>query len=122
MAWIASQSRASLFTTTLTKAEVFYGVRLLPDGGRKQRLWDVTQAIFNDDFSGQLLSFDSDAADAYAEIASLRRRTGRPISQMDAMIAAVARSRGAKLATDNTRDFVDCGIEIIDPWSVSAAE
>src|SRR3546814_7209760 len=53
---------------------------------------------------------------AYAEIAADRRRTGRPISQFDAQIAAIVRSRGGLLASRNVRDFVDCGIEAIDPW------
>jgi predicted nucleic acid-binding protein len=63
-----------------------------------------------------VLSFDRDAADVYAEIAAVRKKAGKPISQFDAMIAAVVRSRGACLATRNTRDFVDCGIELVDPW------
>jgi predicted nucleic acid-binding protein len=63
-----------------------------------------------------VLNFDDDAADAYAEIAASRKNAGRPISQFDAMIAAMARSRGARLATRNTKDFVDCRIDVIDPW------
>ena len=63
-----------------------------------------------------MLSFDGDAADAYAEIMAARKNAGRRMSQSDAVIAAVARSRGASLATRNVKDFVDCGIEIINPW------
>jgi predicted nucleic acid-binding protein len=118
LAWLARPPRASLFTTTITRAEVFYGVSVLPSGTRKQNLWDATLGIFNVDFSGQVLGFDSDAADAYAAIAAHRKSVARPISQFDAMIAEIARSRGATLATRNTKDFVDCGIEIVDPWNV----
>jgi len=107
-----------LFTTTITRAEVFYGVSVLPSGTCNQNLWDATPGIFNVDFSGQVLGFDSDAADSYAAIAAHRKSLGRPISQFDAMIAAIARSRGATLATRNTKDFLDCGIEIVDPWNV----
>jgi predicted nucleic acid-binding protein len=116
LAWLSRQSRSALFTTTVTRGEVFYGIRLLPVGARRQGLWDATQAIFNEDFAGRVLNFDCDAADAYAEIAASRKAAGKPISQFDAMIAAVARSRGAHLATRNVRDFVDCGIDIVDPW------
>jgi predicted nucleic acid-binding protein len=52
----------------------------------------------------------------YADIAAARRATGRPISQLDAMIVAVARSRGASLATRNAKDFEDCGVDVINPW------
>jgi toxin FitB len=116
LAWLTSQPRSSLFTTTLTRGEVFYGIRLLPAGARRQGLWDASRAIFDEDFAGQVLGFDSDAADAYAEIAATRKNIGRPISQFDAMVAAVARSRGASLATRNVKDFVDCGVDIVDPW------
>lgn len=116
--WLAKQPRASLFTTTVTQGEILYGIRLLTDGKRRRGLWDAAKQIFSEDFAGQVLSFDSDAADMYAEIAVSRRLAGRPISQFDAMIAAMARSRGASLATRNVQDFEGCGIDIVDPWIV----
>jgi toxin FitB len=114
--WLASQSRGSLFTTTITRGEVLYGIRLLTDGKRRRGLWDAAQKIFSEDLADQVLSFDSDAADMYAEIAASRRTAGKPISQFDAMIVAMARSRGATLATRNVKDFEDCGVDVIDPW------
>lgn len=70
VAWLARQQRTSVFTTTVTRAEVFYGIHLLPAGARKHKLRDATQAIFDLNFAGQLLSFDSEAADVYAAIAA----------------------------------------------------
>jgi predicted nucleic acid-binding protein len=116
LTWLEAQSRSALFTTTITRAELLYGVRLLPDGQRKTRLWEAVQAIFVSDMAGQVLGFDNDAADAYAEIAASRKAAGKPISLFDAMIAAIAKSRGARLATHNAKDFADCGIPLIDPW------
>ena len=115
--WLADQPRASLFTTTVTRGEILYGIRLLPDGKRRQGLWDVSNKIFDEDFAGQVLSFDSDAADIYAQIAASRRIAGKPISQFGAMIAAMARSRGAILATRTVKDFDECGIDVINPWA-----
>jgi toxin FitB len=115
--WLANQPRASLFTTTLTRGEILYGIRLLSDGKRRRGLWDAARKIFDDDFADQVLSFDSDAADMYAEIAASRRAAGKPISQFDAMIVAMARSRGASLATRNVKDFEDCGVDVINPWT-----
>jgi predicted nucleic acid-binding protein len=106
-----------LFTTTVTQGEVLFGIRLLADGKRRRGLWNAAKEIFSEDFAGQVLSFDSDAADMYAEIAASRRGAGRPISQFDAMIAAMARSRGASLATRNVQDFEGCGIDVVDPWT-----
>lgn len=118
MTWLTSQPRAALFTTAITRAEIFYGLGLLPDGSRRRELTTAVEAIFDEDFAGRVLGFDSDAADAYATIAVARRSTGKPISQFDAMIAACARSRGAALATRNVKDFIDCEIAIINPWAV----
>lgn len=117
MAWLANQPRASLFTTTVTRGEILYGIRLLSDGKRRRGLWDAARKIFDEDFAGRVLSFDSEAADMYAEISASRRAGGEPISQFDAMIAAVARSRGASLATRNVKDFDDCGVDVINPWT-----
>jgi predicted nucleic acid-binding protein len=116
LAWLTDQPRGSVFTTTVTQGEILYGIRLLPDGKRRRGPWDAAQAIFNEEFSERLLSFDADAASAYAEIVASRRAAGRPISQFDAMIAAMTRSRGANLATRNVKDFDDCGIDVINPW------
>ena len=65
---------------------------------------------------GRVLPFDGPAAVTFAAICAERTRLGRPISQFDAQIAAIARSRGAALATRNTPDFDECGIDVIDPW------
>jgi hypothetical protein len=86
------------------------------DGNDGWGLWDAAKKIFDEDFADQVLSFDSDAADMYAEIAS-RRTAGKPISQFDAMIVSMARSRGAGLATRNVKDFEDYGVDVVNPWS-----
>lgn len=116
IAWLNEQPRPSLFTTTVSRGEILYGIRILPEGQRRQRLWGAALGIFNEDFMGRVLDFDNDAADIYAEIGASRRAVGRPIAQFDAMIAAITRSRGAVLATRNTADFEGCGIEVVNPW------
>jgi toxin FitB len=116
LAWMARQPLAALFTTTITQAEILYGLALLPEGRRRDMLISAAHAMFEEDFAGRILPFDGDAARAYADIAARRRQGGEPISQFDAQIAAVTHSRGASLATRNTRDFVRCGIALLNPW------
>lgn len=115
--WVADQPTASLFTTTVTEAEILYGVRLLPDGKRRRDLLAAIEPIFWEDFAGRVLPFDREAADAYATLAVERRQSGRPISQFDAQIAGIALSRGAAVATRNVADFEGIGLTIIDPWT-----
>ncbi len=117
LAWLEDQSPASVFTSAVTQGEILYGIRLLPESQRRRKLWDAALTIFNEDFAGRVLSFDGDAAVAYAEISASRRAAGRPISQFDATIAAITRSHGAVLATRNGKDFEGCGIDLVDPWS-----
>jgi len=118
MAWIAEQPMAGVFTTTLTQAEIFYGLALLPEG-RRDDLLAAARPMFDVDLAGRVLPFDTDAAATYPEIAAGRKQGGKPISQIDAQIAAIVRSRGARLATRNVRDFADCGITVVDPWGAA---
>lgn len=111
-----SEPLTMLFTTTITEAELLYGIALLPVGRRRRLFERFVAETLEEDFSGRILPFDSAAAREFAGIAAGRRRAGRPIGEADARIAAIARSRGARLATRNVSDFADCGIAIIDPW------
>jgi predicted nucleic acid-binding protein len=117
VAWTTSQSSAELFTTSLTEAEIFYGIELLGKGKRREGLLAAAEAMFTEDFAGRVLPFDGNAARQFSRIATHRRSLGRPISHADAQIAAIARVHGAKLATRNGSDFSDCELDVIDPWS-----
>ena len=117
--WLAGQPDASVFISAITEAELRYGAALLPSGKRRAALTAEIEGMLEEDFSGRILPFDSLAAHAFAILASERRQAGRPIPQADAQIAAIARSRGAALATRNVPDFQGCGIEVVDPWTAA---
>jgi len=112
IACIGRHPNTSLFTTTLTRAKIFYGLRLLAKGKRRNALIEAANLLFETDMAGRVLPFDTDSALVFAVIAAERRAAGRPVSR----IAAIARLRGASLATRNVRDFEDCGITVHDPW------
>ena len=118
-AWVAKQPSAELFTTSITEAEIFYGIELLAVGKRREGLLREAEAMFAEDFEGRICAFDSGAARAFARIAADRRRRGKPISHADAQIVAIAQASSAKLATRNVADFEDCGVDVVDPWSGS---
>jgi hypothetical protein len=115
-AWVASQPRASLYTTSVSKAEILYGIAVLPEGRRRAVLAAAAEAMFADDFAGRVLPFDEAAAVHYAEIVALRRGEGRPIEAFDAQIAATAIVVGADVATRDVQDFTGCGLTVINPW------
>jgi hypothetical protein len=116
VAWIDDLPRVELFVASITQAEPRYGVALLPPGRRRDEIARAVDAVFAELFRERIWPFDSAAAAAYADIGATRRRAGRPIGAFDAAIAAVARSRGAILATRNSADFVGRGVEAINPW------
>jgi predicted nucleic acid-binding protein len=119
LAWIAKQPESELFTTSITEAEIFYGIEVLPKGKRREHLIRAAEVVFTEDFSGRIYGFDSAAARAFSKIASSRRTSGRPISQLDAQIAAIATTRRAKVATRDVRGFEQCGVDVVDPWNGS---
>lgn len=119
LTWLRLQPSSALFTTTITEAELLYGVALLAEGQRRRALEAAIEQIFAVQLAGRILPFDSAAAREFAAIAATRRRAGRPIGEADGRIAGIARSRGATLATRNISDFGGCGLAIIDPWTVN---
>jgi len=114
--WIAEQPATMLYTTSITQAEILHGILLLPAGKRRGALEAAAEAMFEEDFGGRVLPFGGEAARAYAQIAALRRRLGRPISQFDAQIAAIARAARAVVSTRNVNDYEDCGVKVVNPW------
>ena len=117
LGWLDEQPTRALFVTAVTEAEVLTGISILPEGRRKRILADAAARAFGGLLSGRVLPFDSAAAQTYSVIAAARRAAGRPISQSDGQIAAIARSRNMAIATRNVRDFEDMGIDLIDPWT-----
>ena len=75
--------------------------------------------MLHDAFENRALPFESDAAQAYADIGATRRSAGRTVALADCQIAAIARARDMAVAMRNVRDFEDIGIEIVDPWAAA---
>jgi toxin FitB len=117
LAWVATQPATELCTTSITEAEIYYGIELLARGKRREGLLAAVEAMFAEDLAGRVFGFESEAARVFSKIAAARRAHGRPISHADAQIAAIARVRQAKLATRNVADFENCGLDVVDPWN-----
>ena len=114
---VAAQPRDALFTTSVSEAEVFHGIGVMPEGRRRDGLAASAEALFAEEFAGRVLPFAGTAARRYGEIITGRLSVGKPISSFDALIAAIALAAGARMVTRNTRDFEGCGLTLIDPWT-----
>jgi toxin FitB len=116
LGWIDAQPRETLFLCTPVLAELRFGIERLESGRQKSLLGELTDRLEHEFFRERILVLDASAASEYARVAAKRQRGGRPIEQMDALIAAITLIHGAKLATRNTDDFLGLGLDLVDPF------
>lgn len=114
--WFRAQDPSTLYVTTITEAELLFGIECLPAGRRRANLFTLIERLLGEHFAGRILGFDSISARNHARIAAARRASGRPIAFADCQIAGIARSRSASVASRNAAGFEGCGIEIVNPW------
>jgi hypothetical protein len=117
--WLSTQDGHNVYLTSISEAELRFGLAIMGNGKRRAALVDAVDRILREDLAGRILPFDSDAAQSYAAIAATRRSAGRPIAQADCQIASIAHTRGATVATRNTPDFEGCEIDLINPWTAA---
>ena len=117
--WLSAQDGLNVYLTSISEAELRYGLAIMGQAARRAALVDAVDRILREDLAGRILPFDSDAALSYATIAAARRSAGRPIAQADCQIASIAHTRGATVATRNTPDFEGCEIDLINPWTAA---
>ncbi len=119
LAYIDGLAPETIFTASVCEAEIRYGLARMADGRRRDELIARIDRFFEKGFPNQVLAFDRLCAAAYGEVRHTREAAGKPITVEDAMIAATALAYGVQgIATRNTKDFVDCGVTLIDPWQV----
>ena len=115
--WLNAQDPVSLFLTSISVAEICFGLHAMPQGRRRRLLEDRFERFIATAFSSRLLHFDEAAARVFGEIKAYRRNIGRPLSDFDGQIAAIARVHRFSIATRNLADFEDCLVDLIDPFA-----
>jgi predicted nucleic acid-binding protein len=116
VAWLNEQETSALYLTAVTVGEIAFGLRVLPRGKRRRQLESGFERVVAEAFAGRILSYDEEAARHFGEVMGRRKEIGRPLSILDGQIASIARAGGYTVATRNVRDFVDCGVEIVNPF------
>lgn len=116
VAWLSLADEDRIFISVVTIAELRHGVERLPPSGRRDRLdvWLTEQLPAR--FEGRILQIDVDTATAWGRVMARGQAAGRPMSTMDAFIAATAESRSLTIVTRNVRDFEVTDLPVIDPW------
>ncbi len=116
LAWLNDQAAETLYISSVTLAELLFGIQALPQG-RRRNLLDSALNDLLELFKGRVLPFDTDAARHYAELALSARKGGRGFPTPDGYIAAIAASRGFAVASRDTAPFEAAGVAVINPWS-----
>ncbi|MEX3581907.1 MAG: type II toxin-antitoxin system VapC family toxin [Burkholderia sp.] len=114
-AWLNEQATETLYLSSVTLAELLFGIGALPAGKRKNMLARALDGLL-DLFDGRVLPFDTDAARHYAELAVTAKNGGRGFPTPDGYIAAIAASRGFMVASRDTSPFESGGVQVINPW------
>jgi len=116
--WLDRQPPSSIWTTSITVMEVRFGLLSMPTGKRLARMTQELEAVLKEEIEERYAQFDLDAAEQAAILMAGRRKLkGRPLDFRDTMIAAIAISRRATLATRNTSHFSDLGSSVVNPWN-----
>jgi len=116
-AWLNAQAAESLYLSSITLAELQFGIATLTDGKRKTALLQALDGVVAL-FTGRILSFDQAAAIHYGSLAARARATGKGFPVPDGYIAAIAVSQGFKVATRDMSAFAAANIDAINPWQV----
>jgi toxin FitB len=117
--WVDAQDPASVWLTSVSVQELFYGIARLSPGKKQSRLEAHLLAMLDDDFAGRVAAYDGEAAAIAGTLLARCEREGRTLPLADAQIAATCLAHRAALATRNTQDFVATGLNLVDPWALA---
>jgi predicted nucleic acid-binding protein len=118
LAWMDSQMVETLYLSSITVAELRFGVAAMPDGKRQAIYQERLERDVLGAFAGRVLSFDLNEARAYAEVMAVAKAAGKAIGKADGYIAATAAARGFTVATRDTSPFLAAGLTVINPWEL----
>ncbi|MFZ0311241.1 MAG: type II toxin-antitoxin system VapC family toxin [Candidatus Korobacteraceae bacterium] len=113
--WLDRQPRTSIWTTSITVFELYFGLQIMAAGKRRSALGEKFELLIGK-FDGRIAALDSEAAQRAAELMAARRKEGRSVELRDTMIAGIVLSHHASLATRNVTHFEDAGVPLINPW------
>jgi predicted nucleic acid-binding protein len=114
--WIDAQPIETLYLSAVTVAEMRFGIAAMPAGRRREGLHQRFERRLLPLFVGRVLPFDLSVTQAYAEIMTRARASGRAIGVTDGYIAATAAANGMTVATRDTAPFEAAGLAVVDPW------
>jgi len=111
------QAVETLYLSSVTLAELLFGIGTLPTGKRKDMLAQALDGLMGL-FKARVLPFDTDVAQYYAKLAVTAKAARRGSPTPDGYIAAIAASRGFIVASRDMAPYEAVSITVINPWKV----
>ena len=116
-AWLNDQAAETLYLSSVSLAELLFGIGALPAGKRKTSLVSTLESLLGL-FQGRILSFDTEAARHYAQVATRARAAGKGLPLPDGYIAAIAVANGFAVATRDIGPYEAAGVSVVNPWEM----
>lgn len=116
IAWLDQQPPTSVWTTSVNIFEIRFGLGIMPPGRLRSQRAIEFERVVEEDLERRVVVFDAEAAHHSASLMAKRQLEGRPRDLRDSMIAGIAQSQGATLATRNIRHFDDLTVPVFNPW------
>ena len=115
--WLARVEEDEVFLSVVTVAEIRHGIERLPAGDRRRRLDEWLRNDLALRFEGRIIGVGGAIADEWGRMIARREVRGRPMSAMDALIAATAQVHDLTVVTRNAADFQASVKNVMNPWT-----
>ena len=120
VAFVASQPLAALYVSTVTFAEIRFGIELLGDAGRRAELQDWLTHKLRPMFAQRTLPVSEDVMLKWRLLVEAGRKVGHTFSQPDLIIAATALQHGLTIVTRDRLGYERTGAPVLNPWTDAA--
>jgi predicted nucleic acid-binding protein len=118
--FVAGQPLESLYVSSVTLAEIRFGIELLPDARLRAELNDWLIHKVRPMFEQRVLAVSEDVMFKWRLLVEDGRKAGHTFSQPDLIIAATALHHGLTVVTRDTADYEKARVPVFNPWSDSS--
>jgi predicted nucleic acid-binding protein len=117
LAFVAAQPLELLYISTVTLAEIRFGIELLPDVARRSELNDWLAHKVRPMFQQRVLAITEDIMFKWRLMVEEGRKVGHTFSQPDLIIAATGQHHGLTIVSRDTADYVKAQVTVFNPWT-----
>ncbi len=118
--FITAQPLESLYISSVTLAEIRFGIEMAADVGMRAELSDWLTHRVRPMFDQRVLLVTEDIMLKWRLLVAEGRKIRHTFSQPDLIIAATALEHGLTLVSRDTRGYEKANVPILNPWLVDS--